>query len=264
MADAEPQEHGKAVLRPRRPGETLKVAETVLKRRDRNLKAAADRAAQVAKIKRQQKDYKKGKLQIVRAERLVKDCLVRQNDRRRLLNMKKKSKLKPEKKPPQDKVLAVVRNGRMGGSREVKVTLRQLGLSRRHTLVFVPCTNEALFQLESIKPFVFWGRPTFKTVHKVLHKKALFRDPDAEKGKTLLSDNLLIEKHLGDLGVLCTEDLVDTIFTCSSNFSSVVDRLWPVPLGDAKKASGLVREKKFTYGNLQHAINLKLSKLMGE
>lgn len=264
MADAEPPEAGKAVLRPRRPGETIKVAETVLRRRDRNLKAAADRAAQVAKIRRQQQDYKKGKLRIVRAERLVKDCLIRSNDRRRLTNTKKKAKLKPEKKPPQDKIITVVRNGRLGGSKEVKVTLRKLGLSKRHTLVFLPCTAEIQTELENIRPFVFWGRPTFKTVHKVLHKKALFRDPDAEKGMTLLSDNVLIEKHLGDLGVLCTEDLVDTIFTCSKNFSSVVERLWPVQLGDAKKANGLVHEKKFTFGNLQHAINLKLAKLMGE
>lgn len=265
MADTEPPEAGKAVLRPRNPGETIKVAETVLRRRDRNLKAAAARAAGVAKIRRKQQDYKKGKLRIIRAERLTKDCLIRESDRRRLTNTKKKANLKPEKKkPPQDKIIAVVRNGRLGGSKEVKVTLRKLGLSRRHTLVFLPCTRENQSELENIKPFAFWGQPTFKTIHKVLHKNAHFRDPDAEKGMTMLSDNVLIEKHLGDLGVLCTEDLVDTIFTCSKNFSSVVERLWPVQLGDAKKTSGLVHEKKFTFGNLQHAVNLKLSKLMGE
>jgi 60S ribosomal protein uL30 len=263
MGDAM-EESGKAVLRPRRPGETIKVAETVLKRRDRNLKAAADRAAQVAKIRRNQKEYKKGKLRIVRAERLVRDCATRQHDRRRLLNQKKKAKLRPPRKPQPGKVIAVCRNGRMGGSKEVKMTLKEMGLNGRHTMVWVDGSAETLTKLDSIKPFIFWGKPTFKTVHKVLHKKALFRDPDGEKGKTLLSDNVLIEKHLGDLNVLCTEDLVDTIYTCSQNFSKVTERLWPVPLGDVKRASGLVKEKKFTFGNLQHAINLKLSKLMGE
>jgi len=38
----------RAVLQPRNPGESLKVAETVLKRRERNLKAASEKAAAIA------------------------------------------------------------------------------------------------------------------------------------------------------------------------------------------------------------------------
>lgn len=262
--DDEPVDSSKAVLRPRHPGENIKVAETVLKRRDRNLKAAADRAAQVARIRGQQREYKKGKLRIVRAERLVKNCLIRQDDRRRIKNHVKKAKLKPKQKMPRGKVLAVVRNGRLGGSGEAKSTLWRLGLGGRHTLVFLPGTPETEAELQTIRPFVFWGRPSFKTVHKILHKKALFRDPDAEKGRVLLSDNVLIEKHLGDLGLLCTEDLVHAIHTHSKNFSEVVGRLWPVPLGDSKKTNGLVHDKKFTFGDLQGAINLKLERLLGE
>mmetsp|Transcript_1959 Transcript_1959/g.4470 ORF Transcript_1959/g.4470 Transcript_1959/m.4470 type:complete len:262 (-) Transcript_1959:250-1035(-) len=258
--DEAPHETGKAVIRPRRPGENIKVAETVLKRRDRNLKDKAERAAQVARIRQQQKQFKKGKLKIIRAEKLVKNCLTRDNDRKRLKNMPKKKKPKPWK----GKVLAVARNGRMGGSKEVKLCLKELGLRMRHTLVFQQNNEETLQKLNTCKPFVFWGPPSFKAVFNLVHKKALFRDPDAEGGKTALSDNVLIEKHLGDLGVLCTEDLAHVVHNATKHFSEVTARLWPVPIGDAKKARGLVHDKKFTYGDQQRAINLKLEKLLGE
>jgi large subunit ribosomal protein L7e len=260
--EVDPENPHKAVLQPRRPGESLKVAETVLKRRDRNLKAAADRAAQIAKVKRQQRDRKKGSLRIIRVERLVKNSLVRQNDRRRLQNKDKKKK---DSKPrPKGRMLAAVRNGRLGGSGEVKATLREMGLGHRHCLVFLPNIEDITTKLNTCKPFIFWGPPSFKTVFNIVHKKAAFRDPEAEKGRTMLSDNTLIEKHLGDLGVLCTEDLAHVIHTHAKHFPAVAGRLWPVPLGNAKKASGLVHDKKFTFGDLQGAIDLKVAKLLGE
>merc|ERR1712226_261184 len=81
----DPENPHKAILQPRRPGEGLKVAETVLKRRDNNLKANAERAAQVARIRKNQREYKKGKLKIVRAERLIKQNRLKRLDRERLL-----------------------------------------------------------------------------------------------------------------------------------------------------------------------------------
>lgn len=260
MEDDEPEMSGKAVLRPRRPGESIKVAETVLKRRDRNLKAAAERAHAIARNRQQQKDYKKGKLNIIRPETLVKNAMVRHHDRHRVKILGKK----PMKGPGPGRVLAVVRNGRMGGSHEVKAAMKQLGLVSRHTLIFVPNTKEFLEKLQIARPFLFWGRPAFKVVFNVVHKKAIFRDPEGEHGRTVLSDNVLIEKHLGDLGVLCTEDLAHVIHTCSKTFPKVTDRLWPVPVGDSKKANGLVRDERYTFGHLSDGINDKITALLGE
>lgn len=252
----------KAVLRPRNPGESIKVAETVLKRRDRNLKAAAERAAQIAKVRKGQKDYKKGKLNIVRAEKLVKNCIVRRSDRRRLMTQKKKNP--NPKAAPKTRSLAVVRNGRLGGSKEVKMMLRDIGLPHRNALIFVPNTAEMASKLQVVKPFAYWGRCSFKNVFNLVHKKATFKNPEAPTEKVALSDNVLIEKHLGDLGVLCTEDLAHSLHTCGKDFKQVSERLWPIMLGDVKKASGLVHDTKFTYGDLQDAMDLKVKKLIGE
>uniref|UniRef100_A0A7S2J9N6 Ribosomal protein L30 ferredoxin-like fold domain-containing protein n=1 Tax=Zooxanthella nutricula TaxID=1333877 RepID=A0A7S2J9N6_9DINO len=252
----------KAVLRPRRPGESIKVAETVLKRRDRNLKAAADRAAQVAKARDAKNDYKKGKLRIIRAERFIKQCRVRHNDVRRLKVSRKKN---PTPKPLRKcRSIAVARNGRTGGSKETKQTLKKLGLSTRHKLIFLPNTEETANQLLTVKPFCYWGRCSFKTLFNIVHKKAAFKDPEAPKEKTMLSDNVLIEKHLGDLGVLCTEDLAHVLHTQGKHFKEVAQRLWPINTGDIRMANGMVKDQKFTFGDLQDAMDLKLAKLFGE
>ena len=87
---------GKSILRPKNPGENLKVAVTVLRRRDRNLKAAAERAAKIVKKKRQTARSKK--LNLVRAESLVKQYRVNLSDKRRLQRNPKKKQLKDPKK----------------------------------------------------------------------------------------------------------------------------------------------------------------------
>lgn len=252
----------RAVLQPRRAGEGIKVAETVLKRRERNLKLAADRAAQIARTRNNKKQIEKGaKLKIIRAERLVKDCRQRQNDRRRLKNVNKK----PLPKQQTGRILAAVRNGRLGGSKETKVTLRGLGLGKRHTMVFLPNTKEISKKLREAKPYAFWGVPTFKMICNLIHKRAAFRDPAAPQERTALSDNVIIEKHLGDLGCLCTEDLAHAIHTRSNKFEKVQERLWPMLLGDAKKSTGkLVNEKYYTQGDIAAEINTKISSLLGD
>lgn len=252
---------GKVILRPKRPGESIKVAETVLKRRDRNLKASANRAEQIARVRKLKKDYKKGKLNLVSAETLVKAAIVRKRDSHRLKTIEKKNKKISLTK---GKVVVIGRNGRTGGTKEVSNTLKELGFDRRHTLVFHLNTEETTKKLRVAQPFVFWGVPSFKAIFNIIHKKALFRDPEAKDGVTVLSDNILIEKHLGDLGVLCTEDLAHVIHTGGKAFHEVTKRLCPVPLGNAQQANGMVYDNKFTSGDLKNDIDTQLQKLIGD
>merc|ERR1712072_645894 len=140
-----------------------------------------------------------------------------------------------------------------------------MGLSRRHSLVFLPNTKEISTQLREARPFAFWGSPSFKTVCNLIHKRGAFRDPEHPDDRTALSDNVVIEKHLGDLGVLCTEDLAHAIHTRSNQFGKVTERLWPIKLGDAKKETGkLVNEKSFTVGQIDQGIDNKIVQLLGE
>jgi len=132
-------------------------------------------------------------------------------------------------------------------------------------MVFLPNTEDTAKKMRIAKPYAFWGVPTFKMVCNLIHKKANFRDPEKPRERLALSDNVLIEKHLGDLGVLCTEDLAHSLHTCSQNFPKVADRLWPMMLGDAKKKTGtLVNDKHYTQGDISGDVNAKISQLLGE
>merc|ERR1719401_127040 len=131
-------------------------------------------------------------------------------------------------------------------------------MTERHTVVFLPNTDETAADLHTIRPFAFWGPPTYKVIANIMQKKALFKDPEQPKARTVLSDNALVEKHLGDLGLLCTEDLAHAIHRCTPQFEAVTSRLWPVPLGDAKKASGLLHDKDFTFGDQKDNFNDQL------
>lgn len=257
--EMDPDNPIKAVIRPRNPGESLKIAKTVLRRRDENLKVRAEQAAQQARLKMNQKYKPKADLGIVRIEKLIKKSLNTHLDRQRLKTQKKKKKPKTQ----HGKVVLAMRNGRDGGTGEVRRMLRTMRLARVNTLVFMPNTEETAANLHLCKPFVFWGRPTYKTILNILHKKAVIRDPDAPGKKSFLSDNALIEKYLGDLGVLCTEDFAETIFKGGRNFAEVTKRLVPIRVGNMKKAHGMMFERKFTMGDLKEEINAKVNKLIG-
>jgi len=252
----------KTVLQPRRPGESIKVAETVLKRRDRNLKANAERKAQILQQRQSQKNYRKGKLNIVRAETFVKQARLRQADEKRIRHMKKKYPKGP-KPVRQCKVLAVVRNNRSGGTKRTRTMLKELSLTQPNSLLFMQNTPENAAKLMTCKPFCYWGRLKFKTLLNIVHKKALFQNPDGGD-KVLLSDNTLIEKHLGQFNCLCTEDLAHVLHNDGENFKEVTSCLSPVPLGDLKKSGGLVQQRKWTTGNLQDAMDDKICRLIGD
>lgn len=121
-----------------------------------------------------------------------------------------------------------------------------------------------LKQLNIIEPFVYWGFPSFKTVNDVLHRKATFRTKNNEN--VVLTSNQVIEDHLGDLGVLCVEDLVDTLFHRKEPaFDSVTAQLAPFQLGDytQHKAEGFkINTKEHPYGNLGRKVNTKITEVL--
>jgi large subunit ribosomal protein L7e len=252
-------EVGKTVLRPRQPGESIKVAETVLKRRDRNIKAAAERAEKIKKQRDKRARKAKGKLGIIRAESMVKKWRVQNSDERRI---------KSDRKKPVGKVfekincLAVVRNARDGGSKQVKTMLKNLRLKETNTLVFLPNSQESLQKLKVIKPFAFWGCPSYSSVLQLMQRKAYFKEPKSSERKPL-SNNNLVEEHLGDVGMLCVEDLAHAIHTGSENMSSITARLWPFEFADARKAGKLAPDIEHPYGNIKYKINKRINELLG-
>lgn len=97
----------------------------------------------------------------------------------------------------------------------------------------------------------------------LIHKKARFRNPEDVSVNTMLNGNTVIEEHLGKYGILCTEDLAHMIYTRGPHFDEVVERLWPMYIGDQKKATGMVHEERYVYG-LQDGMEKMVTRLTGE
>mmetsp|Transcript_57091 Transcript_57091/g.121320 ORF Transcript_57091/g.121320 Transcript_57091/m.121320 type:complete len:265 (-) Transcript_57091:87-881(-) len=248
----------KTILRPKNEGESLKVAQVVLKRRERNLHQLANRAQNIARHRKNLKEAKKGSVKIVKPERLIKDALARRADRKRA---NKIAKHRPHLVRG-TKTIVAVRNSktRKQASHTAKAVLQELDLGSCNTMVFLKNSKDIVKKLDAVRPFVYWGACSHKVIYNLLHKKAEFRGDEGER--TPLSDNALIEKHLGDIGVLCTEDLVHSIHACDENFDQVKKRLWPIKVADVNKTDKMVHDYTQLNGRRKN-MDEKVRKLIG-
>merc|ERR1719399_1496088 len=81
--------------------------------------------------------------------------------------------------------------------------------------------------LRRVEPYIAYGYPNLKTVKDLIYKRGHGKD-----GKTRIpiSDNSIIEEHLGQHGIICMEDLIHEIFTVGPNFKAANNFLWPFKL----------------------------------
>lgn len=265
----------KAVLRPRKPGEQLKVAETVLRRRDRNLKAAADRAKKVLAQKAKSAKRTHAKIDVKSAPKLLQNRRRAHQEKNRLKTLSKKMALSAKQVEKGisrvgmikkcvtkgRKVLLCIRNAREGGTQEVKVTLKRLRLTGRNRGVFVLNNEEMMKDLKVVEPFVFWGPPTLETVTDLLYKKA-HTTLDENKEPVPLQDNRVVEEELGQHGLLCVEDLVDCVYHAKDSFTHVSKLLLPMQFADARQ-EGLHKEIRHIFGAVNRKIDGHLAKLLG-
>lgn len=247
----------KAVLRPRNPGESLKVAESVLRKRDRNLKAAQRRIMKVQKIKESKKTH--AKFNVKSAAKMLQHRKLLKQEKGRLKTAAKRVAPKVNKGRS---VLLVVRNGRDGGGPDVKAKLKELGLRRRNCGVFLQNTQDNLKDLRVVQPFCFWGPPTLEGVQDLLHKKAFLRGEGEEKAVPL-QDNRVIEEKLGHIGMICVEDLVSAVYNGQGALDSVRDLLLPMQFADIRTTHGLTKQVQHLYGDQKKDIDKQLEKLLG-
>jgi large subunit ribosomal protein L7e len=247
----------KAVLRPKNPGESLKVQESVLQRRDRNLKAARKRADKVMKIKKAKKAQPN--LGLKSAAKMLQNRKIMKQERGRLKTQAKKGTPKVTKVRA---MLLVVRNAREGGGPDMKAKLKELGLAAKNRAVFMRNTEATQKELATVKPFCFWGPPTLQTVTDLLHKKAHIRGTK-EEPVLPLQDNRVIEDRMGSHGLLCVEDIVDSIYKGQDNFDVVQKFLLPMQFADIRTTKGLSKQVQHVFGDLKKGIDAELEKLLG-
>ncbi|XP_038617015.1 60S ribosomal protein L7-like 1 [Tachyglossus aculeatus] len=219
MAEAEPQR--KIPL----------VPENLLKKRKAYQAFKANQAKQALLNKRK---LQRGKqIKFKRLETFVHDAQRQQRDEVRLQRLKVKPRglEMPEGHP----LVFVVRIKEIQGvSLRVKKVIEFLRLSKIFSGVFVKMTASSIKMLRIVEPYVAWGYPNLKSVRELILKRGQTR---IDKKLVPLTDNALIEKHLGKFGVICLEDLIHEIYSTGKHFQEMTRFLCPFPLSVARHAA---------------------------
>ncbi|KAF7458985.1 putative 60S ribosomal protein L7-B [Cryptosporidium felis] len=253
------------ILKPRNDGETLKIAEGILRRRripdnDRRLRIREER-------KRIRKEIRKPEIQTL--QKILKKSRNNILDKRRLRNRDKKPYLTP-KKSDERLIVLVVRNNRFCGSSDSQRKLKSLGLLNRFSAIILSHDDETIRTLREIKPYVFYGFPTLALLKTLIYKKGAFVDTQASTktaSKVMLTDNNVVEDRLGDVGVICTEDIITGLWNGRETqqdrqvFDAILGSLAPFQLCNLSKAEGL-DAKKFESGFLGKHINSKINSII--
>uniref|UniRef100_A0A8C8EPQ7 Large ribosomal subunit protein uL30-like ferredoxin-like fold domain-containing protein n=1 Tax=Oncorhynchus tshawytscha TaxID=74940 RepID=A0A8C8EPQ7_ONCTS len=96
---------------------------------------------------------------------------------------------------------------------------------------FVKMNETSMAMLKMVEPYVALGFPNLKSVCELILKRGQAK---INKRKVALTDNTLIEQHMGKYGIICLEDLIHEIYSVGMNFCVVRNYIWPFRLSVAR------------------------------
>jgi large subunit ribosomal protein L7e len=233
--------------------EQILVPETLLKKRKSQEKAREERAADLQKRKKAQKE-KRGVI-FKRAEKYVKEYRDQEREKIRLNRLSKQEGTFYI--PAEEKLVFVIRiKGINKIAPKPRKILQLLRLLQINNGVFIRMTKATLEMLKIVEPWIAYGYPNLKTVRELIYKRGYGK---IAKQRIALTDNALVEANLGKYGIVCIEDLIHEIFTVGPNFKQTANFLWPFKLSNP---TGGFRTRKFRHfveggdlGNREYKIN---------
>merc|ERR1719219_1724002 len=164
--------------------------------------------------------------------------------------------------PDEPKLAMVIRiRGINQLSPKPKKTLQLLRLRQIGNAVFIRLNKASIQMLRICDPFIAWGYPTQKTIKNMIYKRGAVK---INGQRIKISDNDVVEKSMGNLGINCIEDLVHEIYTVGENFKTANNNLYPVklscPRGGWRKITNHFIEGG-DFGNREQYINDLVKKM---
>jgi len=207
------------------------VPENLLKRRKayQAIKATQAKLALLEKRK-----VSKGKpLKFKRLEDFLKDSKRKHRDETRI---RRASHRPPAPLPPSKNRLAFAVRIReiRGVSPKVMKVVQLLRLRKIFSGAFVKVNKTSVAMLKMVEPYVAWGFPNLKSVRELILKRGQAK---INNRRVPLTDNTLIEQHMGKHGIICLEDLIHEIYAVGKNFRPVNNFLCPFRLSVARHAA---------------------------
>ncbi|XP_075836936.1 ribosomal protein uL30-like [Microtus pennsylvanicus] len=206
------------------------VPENLLKKRKayQALKATQAKQALLARREGKSKQFR-----FKRLESFLHDSWRQKRDmvRVRRLEVKPRALEAPDK----HSLAFVMRIERIEGvSSLVQNTIAKLRLKKLFSGVFINVTPQTVRLLRTVEPYVTWGFPNLKSVRELILKRGQAKI----NNKTVpLTNNTVIEEHLGRFGVICLEDLIHEIAFPGKHFRAISSFLCPFHLSVARHAT---------------------------
>ncbi|OQO01296.1 60S ribosomal protein L7 [Cryoendolithus antarcticus] len=236
------------------------VPETLLKKRKSQEKERAEKAAERDTRKKDSKT--KRETIFKRAESYVKEYRDAEREKIRLHRVAKQEG--SYFVPAEPKLVFVVRiKGINKIDPKKRKTLQLLRLLQINNGVFIRLTKATTEMLKIVEPFVAYGYPNLKSVRELIYKRGYAKT--SQKQRIPLTDNAIIEEHLGKFGIVCMEDLIHEIYMVGPNFKAASNFLWPFKLSNP---TGGFRTRKFRHfveggdlGNREENINALIKQM---
>ena len=89
--------------------------------------------------------------------------------------------------------------------------LQLFRLKQLHNGVFLKVNGPLSQMLRTVAPYVAFGHPSLAAVRKLVYKRGYLK---VDGSRIPLSDNAVISKKLGHLGIHGVEDIIHEIYTC--------------------------------------------------
>ncbi|CCW69136.1 unnamed protein product [Phytomonas sp. Hart1] len=225
------------------PGERVK--ETILLQRKSVEQLRADRVLRRDKLKAQ-RERRKAKIDTKRKKKLTTKKFIsaqtilksaqrkeRQGKQFRKIGEKVKGREKRSDKKRFQTYLndsRVVLLVRAKGSQippEVTAAFHSIGLQKLYAARLMYAGNPHTHKLiKQLQPFCIFGHPDREQLDALLRTRGCIYNPET-KTRRFISSNLLIERALGAYGVLCIEDIIDTIANRTESTAEVLKRIGP-------------------------------------
>lgn len=117
---------------------------------------------------------------------------------------------------PDTLILAVRVKESRNSTPQAQNILHKYGLKEINNAVFLKSDADTIKSLNQIKNYITFGYPTKAIVNELVKKRAYL---NKKEKRLAITDNNLIEELLGEYGIICLEDIIDSLIHCNKEDS---------------------------------------------
>jgi len=217
------------------------VEETLLKKR-RTLDDLQHRRAITVERQVKRKRVVRGEnVRIKRPEQFVREFRIKEGSKQKMERRKRQAAARSNVNVPKSalkKTVGLVVRIHAGRHTDsgIKKELAAMGLVKKYDAKFLKLDEEAIAGLKALDAYVAYGYVSLKSVKELLHNRAYYKNKNV---RMPLTDNLTVERVLGQHNILCLDDMVHEVFHVKEHFAEVTQLLCSfqlaAPIGNFEK-----------------------------